>query len=266
VRLALFRVAAVLFALTWLIFPGFGLVDLTVTWDQDWPVVLEASWGVFMTVLIGGSFLAVAVRPTCAAPAMATLGLALAALLVCAAAGLEWQVLGYAGVLAVQTAVLLLVPGREPHRVAGRWLSLPLLVVAAAGVVPWLVHADRMFRANRRGAGVSIGDLTMGVDHYAVQGALALALVALPLLAACWPRGRRHLGISAGISAGYLGLVSYAFPATWAGFSPTWSVLCMVWGLAVAALSLPGRTDRRDLRTRPRPGPMATGARISPGN
>ena len=57
------RVVAALFVLTWFVLPGFGLIDLSVTWDSDWPVVLEASWGVFMTVLVGGSFLAVAVRP-----------------------------------------------------------------------------------------------------------------------------------------------------------------------------------------------------------
>ena len=61
-RLLAVRVLAVLCALTWLVLPGFGVIDLSVTWDPGWPVVLEASWGVFMTVLVGGSFLAVAVR------------------------------------------------------------------------------------------------------------------------------------------------------------------------------------------------------------
>ena len=73
VRLIVVRVLAVLCALTWLVLPGFGLIDLSVTWDPDWPVVLEASWGLFMTVLVGGSFLAVAVRPSRAAPATVTL-------------------------------------------------------------------------------------------------------------------------------------------------------------------------------------------------
>src|SRR5688500_10952971 len=63
----LVRLLAVFFALTWLVLPGFGLLDLSVTWDPDWPVVLEASWGVFMTVLVGGSLLAVAIRPQSAA-------------------------------------------------------------------------------------------------------------------------------------------------------------------------------------------------------
>ena len=65
-----------------------------------------------------------------------------------------------------------------------------------------------------------ISDVTMGVDHYAVQGALALALPALALLAAVWPCGRRLLGLGVGLCAGYVGLVSFAFPATWAGLPP----------------------------------------------
>jgi hypothetical protein len=242
VRLITLRCLAVFFALTWLVFPGFGLTDLSVTWDPDWPVVLEASWGVFMTVLVGGSFLAVAVRPRRSAPALVTLDVALATMLVAVAAGLEPQLLLYGGLLAVQRlAVWYLLADGERVRPLQPQPSWPLLAVAALGVVPWLVHAEWMFRSNRHGAGVIIGDLTMGVDHYSLQGALALALIALPLLAALWPRGRRHLGVSAGLCAAYLGLVSYASPGeSWGSLSPTWSLLCLAWGLAVAALAVPG--------------------------
>src|SRR3954454_21645326 len=163
VRLLTVRLLAVLWALTWWIFPGFGLIDLSVTWDPGWPVVLEAGWGAFMTVLVGGSFLAIAVRPRRAAAALVSLATALATLLVCAAAGLEPQVLAYAAVLAVETAVLLalLRPWWEPPRF-GR-PSLPLAALAVTGVVPWLAHAGSMFAANRRGAGETIGDITNGV-------------------------------------------------------------------------------------------------------
>ena len=244
------RLFAVLFALTWLVFPGFGLIDLSVSWNPGWPVVLEASWGVLMTVLVGGSFLAVAVRPRRTAPAQVTLLVALATWLVAAAAGLEWQLLGYAAVLAVEAGALFaLLPQREAARPRLRSPDVPLLVLAALGIVPWLVHAERMFRANRRNAGVIIGDVTMGVDHYAVQGALALALVALVVLAAWWPRGRRSLGVPAGLCAGYLGLVSYAFPATWGGFDATWSLLCLAWGVAVALAGLVApRSEPGELR------------------
>jgi len=125
---------------------------------------------------------------------------------------------------------------------------LPLLVLAGLGTVPWLVHAARVYRLNARDAGEAIGELTMGVDHHAVQGALAVALVLLACGAAVWPRGRRPLGVAAGICAGYVGLVSFAFPAAWAGFSPTWSVLGIVWGAAVAGLALAApRSQPREL-------------------
>jgi hypothetical protein len=251
VRTTVARVLAVFFALTWLVLPGFGLLDLSVTWDPDWPVVLEASWGVVMTVLVGGSFLAVAVRPTRAAPATVTLLIALAALLLSAALGLELPLLGYVGFLAVQAGLLLwLLPAREALRPPAWSPWVPLAVVAVAGVVPWLVHAEEMFRANRAGAGPAIGELTMGVDHHAVQGGLALALVVLALLAAAWPRGRRYLGLSVGICAGYLGLVSVAFPAAWAGFEPIWSWLCIGWGAAAAVLAVtaPRRLQPGELR------------------
>jgi hypothetical protein len=43
VRLLTVRLLAVLWALSWWVFPGFGVIDLSVTWDPGWPVVLEAS-------------------------------------------------------------------------------------------------------------------------------------------------------------------------------------------------------------------------------
>jgi hypothetical protein len=199
-----------------------------------------------MSVLVGGSFLAVAVAPARTAAAQVTVLVTLATWLVAAAAGLEWQLLGYVGLLALQAALVgLLLRNRERLRPV-RWsVSALLLAVAALGVVPWLLHAERMFAGNRRSAGVLIGDVTMGVDHYAMQGALALALPALALLAAVWPRGRRLLGIGVGLCAGYLGVVSAAFPSTWAGFDPLWSWLCLAWGVAVAVLALPGSGSAR---------------------
>ena len=265
-RLFAARALAGFVALTWLVFPGFGLIDLTVTWDPEWPVVLEASWGVFMSVLVGGSFLAVAVAPGRTAPAQATLLVTLATWLVAAAAGLEWPLLGYVALLALQVvAVGALLPAREPLRPVTWSVSRPLLVVAALGVVPWVLHAERMFASNRRDAGVVIGDVTNGVDHYAVQGALALALPVLALLAAVWPRGRCLLGLGVGLCAGYVGLVSVAFPGAFAGFSPSWSWLCIAWAAAVSVLALAAPTappapprGRRDPATPATARPCAT--------
>src|SRR5690242_8535122 len=163
-RLLALRVVAALFALTWLVFPGFGLIDLSVTWDPDWPVVLEAGWGVFMTVLVGGQFLALAVRPHRAAPALVTLTIALATLLVASGAGGEPWLFVYVAVLLVEgAAVVGLLPRREPVRPMGLGPSWPLLALAAAGAVPWLINAVHMFEDDRQRLGVLIGDVTNGV-------------------------------------------------------------------------------------------------------
>jgi hypothetical protein len=58
------------------------------------------------------------------------------------------------------------------------------------------------------------------------------------VVAAPGPRGRRYLAVSTGLCAGYLGLVSVAFPAAWAGFDQVWSWLCLGWAAAVAVLAL----------------------------
>lgn len=57
------RALALLFALSWLIIPGFGLIDLSVTWSPDWPVMLEAGRGLFFSVFVGLAFLVVALFP-----------------------------------------------------------------------------------------------------------------------------------------------------------------------------------------------------------
>jgi hypothetical protein len=102
---------------------------------------------VFMTVLVGGSFLAIAVRPTRASPATVTLLVSLATWLVAAAAGLEWPLLGYAALLALQLPLVLLVPGREHVRPVAWPVSRPMLVLAVLGIVPWLLHPNGCSRA-----------------------------------------------------------------------------------------------------------------------
>src|SRR6185436_16809545 len=87
-RPLLARVLAALFAAAWIVFPGFGAVDLSVTWSSDWPQVLEAGWGLFFTLLVGAAFVALAFRPCSAAP-VAQLAVAALALAVSVVAGRE---------------------------------------------------------------------------------------------------------------------------------------------------------------------------------
>ena len=124
-------------------------------------------------------------------------------------------------------------------------MSRQLLVLAAVGAVPWLAYALDMWARNRdRGLDA---DLTIGVDHYSMQGALALALVLLSFLAALRPDVRPFTPLCGGVAACYLGLVSLAWQDAAGGFDRPWSAAAIAWGLGLVSLpAVFGR--RRDAR------------------
>ena len=81
-------------------------------------------------------------------------------------------------------------------------ISRALLAVGAVGLVPWLSYALHMWALwDER----SDSDITLGIDHYSVQGALALSLAVLPLLAAWRQDARPFIPVWAGTAAFYLG-------------------------------------------------------------
>lgn len=228
------RVVAALCALTWLTFPGFGLIDLSVTWNAAWPQVLEAGWGLFFTVLVAAPFGLVVVGPRRVSTSAAQLGVAAAALAVSALLADEPRLVLLSLAIAVETAVvvwlaydLLERQGWQPRP------SAPLALVALAAAGPWLVYASRMYDLNREGLSAVAGDVSIGIDHYAVQGGVALAITALALLAVVFPAGRRFSGSCAGLTAAYLGVVSYAWPDAAGGFGRWWSAGAVLWGLAL---------------------------------
>ena len=243
VRLVLARVLALLFAASWIVIPGFGAIDLSVTWDPDWPQVLEAGWGLFFTVLVGVSLLVIATRPRSAGPAVVQLAVATTALAVSVVAGRETALTWVPVLLAVETVVVVwLARSSWRSAFASRGADAPMLVLAAVGIVPWLAYAVDMWAANREGRPDS--DITNGIDHYAVQGALGLALAVLPALAALRPALIPLAPVCAGIAAAYLGLVSFAWEDAAGGFGRAWSAAAMAWGLCLVALSLTAAVRR----------------------
>jgi hypothetical protein len=229
-RNRLLRVLAAVFAAIWLL-PGFGIPDLIAAWWIDWPRVLEAGWGAFAALIVASAFAATAVTGGIAC-ARTQLLVALGALVVSAAVGLEPQLLVAAAVLGGQAAILALVAGRI-GRGTGR-ASPALLLVGATGVVPWCVYALRMWRSNRAGVPV---DVTNGIDHFALQGALALALAALPFFAAFEARMRPLVG-TAGLAAAYLGAVSLAAPGAVGAFSRVWAAAAIAWGAVLLLVAI----------------------------
>jgi hypothetical protein len=242
-RSVLTRVLAGLFAASWIVLPGFGVIDLSVTWSSEWPQVLEAGWGLFFTVLVGVAFLVIATRPRSAGPAVAQLAVATIALAVSVVAGREAALTWVPVLLAVETVVVVrLARSSWRSALASRGANAPTLALAALGVVPWLTYAVDMWAANREGRPDS--DITNGIDHYEVQGALGLALAVLPALAALRPALIPLAPFCAGIAAAYLGLVSFAWEDAAGGFARTWSAAAMAWGLCLVAVSLAAAVRR----------------------
>jgi hypothetical protein len=237
------RMLALVWALAALTFPGFGLIDLSVSWDADWPVMLEAGWGLFFTVFVGLPFLVISVWPRTRSAPFVQLLLSVASLVIASIMSAEAPAFTAAvvvtlTVLSVRSAAPRMRWRRPPVRPSGAFLAL-----TAAGLVPAAVYSWDMAARNRRVGGL---DITMGVDHYAVQAALPIAIVAATSVAAGWPSGRRLLGFSAGISAGYLGLVSYNWPATAGAVGSEWSIATVIWGgLALVASALPHSNPAR---------------------
>ncbi len=251
------RALAALFAVSWIVLPGFGAIDLAVTWSADWPQVLEAGWGLFFTVLVGAAFVLVAARPRAPRPAAAQLTVATGSLAVSALIAEELRLLWPAAALAVQTAVVSWLFRREWRaggsvRAPGSRVSAPLLLLAAAGVIPWLAYALDMWASNRED-GLD-RDITLGIDHYAVQGALALTLAILPFLAARRSELRPFVPACSGVAAAYLGLVSFAWPDAAGGLERRWSVAAMAWGVALLAVALAQHLSRRSARAVEGPG------------
>jgi hypothetical protein len=225
----LIRVLLLISAVSWWVLPGMGIIDLMVTWDEDWAVVLEAGWGVFCTVGLGFPFLVAAVRPRLARGALAQVSLLAAALAAAVAGSNEPEAWWMFVMLAIQLPLVHLLAGRT-HQ--SRAQANRLLVLAAAVAAPaWLAYAWSMMAANRELH--FDGDITNGVDHYAVQAALGLALVALPAAAGLGVPGGRLLGTATAVMAGYLGLVTYSWVDMEGDLGEAWSVATMAWAAAV---------------------------------
>jgi hypothetical protein len=248
------RALSGVFAFSWLVLPGFGVIDLSVTWNADWPQVLEAGWGLFASVIVAAAFVLLAVWPRAAMPGTSQLVVATASLAVSAVAANEARLFVLVAFLGLQTAIVggLLAGawqrGIQPWRPLSR-SSRSLFLVAAAAAIPWLSYALHMWALNRENR--SDSDVSLGIDHYSVQGALALALVVLPVSAALRADLRPFLPVCTSVAASYLGLVSLAWPDAAGGLGRVWSIAAIAWGLALLAVTFSHRTRVAPLRDRP---------------
>ena len=136
-----------------------------------------------MTMFVGITFAVIAARGRVRDPAAVQLFTAAIVLIVSAIAAREWQLLLLGTAIVAET---LIVTGRPSlHRFISqiRPTWQPLLIPAALGTIPWLLYSAAKWRRNRQARRDT--DIAIGIDHYSVQGAYALATVVLVTLARC---------------------------------------------------------------------------------
>jgi hypothetical protein len=219
----------------------FGIIDLSIVFSPPREfrplVMLEAGWGLLFTVLVAGAFLGVAMRPRRCTPPLVQIGAVIVTLAAAAAFGADGGLVLLAFGLALALIVLVaLLPGdREPLWPQPGSISWPLAALTIAAAIPWLWYATSMFSLARQPSAPT--DNTLGINHYPVQGALALALVVLAGLTVRWPRFRSWIGISTGITAAAQGASDLAYPHSAGAFPAGWAVFAIIWGVLVSGTS-----------------------------
>lgn len=241
------RVLSVVFSLSAVAWPGFGAANLAVSWDRDWPVALEAGWGLFFILLVAVPLILLGFVPRWARVARFELVLAVVLMTVTALVTVEWWLLVFAAGVAVEAYVLLRVrrPLRaaevEPRTEPGVPRSFTPMLVALLGLGPWVGYA--VGNLARAYDGDAVRDVTMGVDHYAVQAALALAVPVLALVAVARPDSDAWHGWTAGLVACYLGVQSLVWPDQPGGLNRAAAVLALAWGVAIWLAASPREAE-----------------------
>ncbi|SOC56573.1 hypothetical protein [Ornithinimicrobium cerasi] len=241
-RVTAARSVAVLLALVAL-FIMMGLIDLLTLpgWvDQryEWEVPLEASWGALFTFFLAGGYVWVALFPRAPWPALVQLAISASALLVSAGAGADPRPLVVALGVVGSGLVLWLLLGRPPApRLARPAVAWAPMTVALLGFPLWLPYTIEALARSRSG---ELGTITQGIEHWPVQGAVAVAVLLASLTVSLWEGARPLLRVAIAPSAVYIGMAELAHPdRAGAMGSLPWGVGVTLWGLLVALVVVP---------------------------
>ena len=233
-RLAALKALAVLVSAA-LAVANFGLIDLadgfTGYVDEARNQVLDAGWGALFGIVVPIGLLAQLRRPERRIAGLQQLAVASCALAGAAAAATAWDHLVLAGLLAAACgAALLLHPARASFLRRGA-RPRPLLALAAAvALAPALVYAERMSSAGRRGL-PPLDAETNGLAHWPALAALALVVVALPLLAAAGTAGWELAAGTAALAALAWGIACVLAPTAAAAEGAAWGWAAVAWAL-----------------------------------
>ena len=193
---------AALGALVWGFF-FFGLIDLLVRFvpgEEFYDTyLLETGWGVLYFILVTVPLLSVTFVPAITSP-VTQVALAGCAVAVAAVLTTTWSQLWPAGGLLMVAALLFVLGERstdrpsvaEPHPTSlATRVDIPTLLLTVAAAVPLIWFAAEMVASARAGRYPN-DDITVGLNHWPMQAALPLAMLADAGLTAVRQSGCRY--------------------------------------------------------------------------
>ncbi len=240
------RLIAAVSAVAWgLLF--FGVIDLLVAVEHTpgfyESYLLETGWGLLYTFLVALPLVSLTLSPRLSLP-VTQVALVGGAVAVTAVASGSWGQLVPAVLLVLDAALINLVvrgqvwPGRG-------WRRPPLdPVVAALGAVlaaPAVVYAVDMVAGYREGRPPTDDD-TWGIDHWPMQAALALAVLAVVFAVAAGVRSRWTGTLvatgSVTLTAGWFGIACMVYPDHAGSVGAAWGALVTGWAVTFALATL----------------------------
>lgn len=228
---------AALGVLVWLI-GLMGIIDLTVPLvpleDFYDAYLIETSWGLLYTVLLGVPTAVLAFQSQHVAAAQQILATAAALALGAVAAPELGHLVPAVIAVGLVAAVRALHGARavppSPQRTLTR-RDAPVAVVVLAGLLPAIAIASQAISAFRDPAVPS--DITQSLDHWPAHAAFALATLLVAALAMLRTRGAWLPASTAALSAAWFGATSIAFPDHDGSLGSTGGWLAIGWGLAL---------------------------------
>lgn len=223
----------------------FGVIDLSVVIAHDERFrgfyLLETGWGLLYTVLVGLPLVGFALRPRSAVALQQVFVVGVAVLAGAAVAPAPAQVVP--GLLLAGTAVGL--SGWSGHGwvplrgLTVRGVDLRMVVLVVVVVVAAVAYAVQVLHAAGTG---EPDDETWGLRHLPMQASFGLSVAAAAGLSALARAAHRSgwqvPAASAAVSAGWFGLVSFAYPDLLGSLGRPTGVATICWGLTLAGVTV----------------------------
>ena len=207
--------------------------------------LLETGWGVLYFILVTVPLLSVAFVPALTSP-VTQVALAGCAVAVAAVLTTTWLQLWPAGGLLMIAGLLFVLGGRSTYRpsvaeprptsLATR-IDIPTLLLAVAAAVPLIWFAAEMVTSAREGRYPN-DDITVGLNHWPMQTALPLTILATAGLTALRQSGWQVSAWTVVAGTAWMGVFSVAYPHHAGSFGLPGGSGAILWSALFAAATL----------------------------